>query len=131
MPIVAAHLAGWQRDGDLAFVAEQDGCGVVLCGRRFSPDEQPTFDVEEQTPERQGTTFSMGSRHGLGMSFAGRCPPRCDVSVPKPGPETQPFVEGVHAGICSTALHQHVVAVSRPRMCQCGLNHSLAVPPAS
>jgi GNAT superfamily N-acetyltransferase len=47
VPIVAAHLAGWQRDGDLAFVAEQDGCGVVLCGRRFSPDEQPTFDVEE------------------------------------------------------------------------------------
>ena len=31
--------------------------------------------------------------------------PHSDVSDAKPGRETQPFVEGVHAGIRSTALH--------------------------
>src|SRR5689334_8972389 len=49
------------------------------------------------------------------------------VGDPKPGFETQPFIECVHAGIGSTALHQHVVAVRRPRMSQCGSNHSLAM----
>jgi hypothetical protein len=46
--------------------------------------------------------------HGFGRkrSFSGRCGPHCDVSDPEPGPETLPFVEGVHAGICSTALHR-------------------------
>ena len=33
----------------------------------------------------------------------------------------------MHTGVCSTALHQNVVAVSRPRMCQRGLNHGFAV----
>ena len=55
----------------------------------------------------------------------------CDISDAKPGHETQPFVEGVHAGIRSTALHQHVVAVSRPGMPQCGLHHGLAMTSAA
>jgi len=75
-----------------------------------------------------GTTFSIGrSARGGKRSFAGRCGPHCDVSDPKARAETQPFVEGVHAGICSTALHQHVVAVGRPCMFQCGPYDGLAV----
>ena len=64
-------------------------------------------------------------------SFPGLRWSNCDVSDPKPWPETQPFVEGMHAEICSTALHQHVVAVSCPCMSQCGQHHSRAMTAAS
>ena len=64
-------------------------------------------------------------------SFAGRCRPHRDVSDPKPGLETQPFIEGVAAGICSAALHQDVVAVSSPRMSECSQHHRLAMTLAS
>jgi len=37
----------------------------------------------------------------------------------------------MHAGICSTALHQHVVAVSRPRVSQCREDHRPAMTSAS
>jgi hypothetical protein len=70
----------------------------------------------------------------LGAGWArlfGRCPPHRDVCDPKARPETQPFVEGVHAGICSTALHQDMVAVSPPCMFQGSPNHSLAVTSAA
>jgi hypothetical protein len=64
-------------------------------------------------------------------SFAGWHPPGCDISDPSPGPETQPFIEGVHTGISSAALHQHVVAVSRPCMFECSHDHGLAMASAS
>lgn len=52
VPVVAAHLAGWQRDGDFGFIAEQDGiCVGAVWARQFSLDEQPAFYVDERTPE--------------------------------------------------------------------------------
>jgi hypothetical protein len=80
-----------------------------------------------QAAERRGRALS-GER---GTAAAERCRPHCDVSDPKPGPETQPFVEGVHAGVRPPALQQHVVAVARPCVFQCGQYHGLAVTSAS
>jgi ribosomal protein S18 acetylase RimI-like enzyme len=52
VPIVAAHLAGWQRNGDFGFIAELNGVPVgAVWARQFSPDEQPAFYVDERTPE--------------------------------------------------------------------------------
>jgi ribosomal protein S18 acetylase RimI-like enzyme len=52
VPIVAAHLAGWQRNGDFGFIAELDGVPVgAVWARQFSPGEQPAFYVDERTPE--------------------------------------------------------------------------------
>jgi hypothetical protein len=107
--------------------------GVAWCcvGADFRPMNSPRSMSRSKPRSAKARRFRWAVGTGLGMSFAGRCPPRCDVSDPKPGPETQPFVEGVHAGICSTALHQHVVAVSRPCMFQCSQYHGLAMTSAS
>jgi GNAT superfamily N-acetyltransferase len=52
VPIVAAHLAGWQRPTDFGIIAEQGGVVVgAAWARQFSCDEQPIFYVDEQTPE--------------------------------------------------------------------------------
>jgi hypothetical protein len=65
------------------------------------------------------------ARNGrLEHSFAGSCRSRCYVCGPNPRPESQSFIEPMHTGVCSTALHKHVVAVFRPRVGQRGSNYS-------
>lgn len=52
IPVVAAHLAGWQRRGDFGFVAERAGVPVgAAWARQFTPAEQPSFYVDDRTPE--------------------------------------------------------------------------------
>ena len=52
VPFVAAHLAGWQRSEDFGFIAERDAEAIgAAWARQFSPDEQPAFYVDGQTPE--------------------------------------------------------------------------------
>jgi hypothetical protein len=52
VPMVAAHLAGWQSNGDFGFAARRDGVPLgAAWARQFSPDEQPAFYVDERTPE--------------------------------------------------------------------------------
>ncbi len=63
----------------------------------------------------------------MATSSDGCCRSRCYVGDPKSGFETLPFVRCMHAGICSTTLHQHVVAISRPCVFQRRLNHRSAV----
>jgi GNAT superfamily N-acetyltransferase len=52
IPVVAVHLAGWRRPGDFGFIAERDG---VVAGaawaRQFRRDEQPSFFIDDRTPE--------------------------------------------------------------------------------
>jgi ribosomal protein S18 acetylase RimI-like enzyme len=52
VPFVAAHLEGWQRSADFGFIAERDAEAIgAAWARQFSPDEQPAFYVDGQTPE--------------------------------------------------------------------------------
>ncbi len=52
VPFVAAHLAEWRRPQDFGFVAERHGAAIgAAWARQFSPAEQPTFYVDERTPE--------------------------------------------------------------------------------
>src|SRR5262249_62150733 len=62
---------------------------------------------------------------------AGCCRSGWEVGDPKPGSEPEPLVECVHAGVGSTALHQPVVAVSRPGMFECSPYYGLAMTSAS
>jgi ribosomal protein S18 acetylase RimI-like enzyme len=51
-PLVAAHLEGWQRTDDFGFVAEQDGLAIgAAWARQFSTSDEPTFHVDDGTPE--------------------------------------------------------------------------------
>jgi GNAT superfamily N-acetyltransferase len=52
VPMVAAHVAGWQRQGDFGVVAERAGAAIgAAWARQFTPSEQPVFYVDERTPE--------------------------------------------------------------------------------
>src|SRR6516164_10988834 len=52
VPVVAAHLFGWQRLQDFGFIAERNGAAIGAAWvRQFSSDEQPAFYVDERTPE--------------------------------------------------------------------------------
>lgn len=60
VPVVAAHLIGWQRHGDFGVIAERDGLAVgAAWARQFTPAEQPVFYVDDDTPE-----VSIGVREG-------------------------------------------------------------------
>jgi hypothetical protein len=51
VPIVAAHLTGWQRPGDFGEVAESGGSPVgAAWARQFTFKEQPAFYVDANTP---------------------------------------------------------------------------------
>lgn len=52
VPLVAAHLHGWQRTGDFGVVAEQNGraCGAAWA-RQFTPQEEPAFFAGNRVPE--------------------------------------------------------------------------------
>jgi ribosomal protein S18 acetylase RimI-like enzyme len=52
VPFVAAHLAGWRRPEDFGFIAEREGGAIgAAWARQFSPDEEPAFYVDADTPE--------------------------------------------------------------------------------
>src|SRR5437867_2160554 len=52
VPLVAAHLAGWQRSEDFGCIAELDAEPIgAAWARQFSLDEQPAFYADDRTPE--------------------------------------------------------------------------------
>src|ERR1700687_3103525 len=62
VPVVAAHLVGWQQPGDFGFIAERDGVAIgAAWARQFSPDEGPAFYVDERTPDSH---WCHGARSG-------------------------------------------------------------------
>lgn len=50
-----------------------------------------------------------------------------DVGNPQPGHEAQSFVEGMHPRVHSPTLHEHMMAVARPCVGECGLNDGTTV----
>jgi GNAT superfamily N-acetyltransferase len=59
-PVVATHLEGWLRPNDFGFVAERDGRAIGgAWARQFSPSDEPTFYVDDRTPE-----ISIGIQEG-------------------------------------------------------------------
>ena len=50
-----------------------------------------------------------------------------DVRSPQPRLEAQTLVESMHARIGAPGLHQDVMAIERPAMCESGRYYSLAV----
>ncbi|MBO1907994.1 GNAT family N-acetyltransferase [Microvirga sp. 3-52] len=68
VPLVAAHLHGWQRPGDFGFIAEGDGTAIgAVWARQFSPEEQPTFYVDERTPEVSIGVLERARGQGVGL----------------------------------------------------------------
>lgn len=52
IPVVAVHLADWQRPVDFGVIAEQNGIAIgAAWARQFSTDEEPVFYVDNRTPE--------------------------------------------------------------------------------
>jgi GNAT superfamily N-acetyltransferase len=61
IPLVAAHVEGWQRHGDFGVIAERDGIPIgAAWARQFTVSENPFFYVDDRTPE-----VSIGVRQGL------------------------------------------------------------------
>src|SRR5262249_32091976 len=70
VPIVAAHLTGWQREGDFGFIAERDGIIVgAAWARQFSPEEQPAFCFGECTPEISIAVEEHARGQGIGQEL--------------------------------------------------------------
>jgi GNAT superfamily N-acetyltransferase len=68
VPLVAAHLTGWQRPGDFGFIAEQDGAAVgAAWARQFSPEEKPAFYVDGRTPVISIGVLERARGHGVGL----------------------------------------------------------------
>ncbi len=52
VPVVAAHLHGWQRPGDFGVLAERNGVPVgAAWARQFLPAENPTYYAGPNVPE--------------------------------------------------------------------------------
>lgn len=70
VPIVADHLAGWQRSGDFGFIAEQGSTALgAAWARQFSPLEQPAFYLDDQTPEMSIAVKAQARGRGLGQKL--------------------------------------------------------------
>jgi GNAT superfamily N-acetyltransferase len=68
VPLVAAHLLGWQRLGDFGFIAESGGRAIgAAWARQFSPEEQPTFYVDARTPEVSIGVLDSARGQGVGQ----------------------------------------------------------------
>ena len=50
-----------------------------------------------------------------------------DITHAKPRRESDPFVEGMNAKVCTSALHQNVVTIRLPCMLKRGTYHSSAI----
>ena len=70
VPIVAAHLSDWPRPGDFGVVAEIDGVAVgAAWARQFMTEEQPTFFVDDRTPEVTVGVLDGVRGQGIGMAI--------------------------------------------------------------
>jgi GNAT superfamily N-acetyltransferase len=70
VPVVASHLAGWQRPSDFGLVAEGDA-GVVgaAWARQFAPEEEPSFYLDDRTPEVTIAVEAKARRRGIGETL--------------------------------------------------------------
>jgi ribosomal protein S18 acetylase RimI-like enzyme len=69
-PLVAAHLAGWRRSCDFGYIAENSGLAVgATWARQFALDEEPTFYVDDDTPEISIGVSETMRRKGVGETL--------------------------------------------------------------
>jgi GNAT superfamily N-acetyltransferase len=69
-PVVAAHLAGWRRSCDFGCIAESNGLALgATWARQFAPDEEPTFYIDDRTPEISLAVREAMCGKGLGQSL--------------------------------------------------------------
>jgi ribosomal protein S18 acetylase RimI-like enzyme len=67
LPVVALHLAGWQRPSDFGFLAESGGVAVgAAWARQFAPAEEPAFYVDGHTPEVSIAVREAARGRGIG-----------------------------------------------------------------
>ncbi len=67
IPVVALHLAKWQRECDFGVIAERAGTVVgAAWARQFSKDENPVFYIDERTPEVSIGVADDSRGHGIG-----------------------------------------------------------------
>jgi GNAT superfamily N-acetyltransferase len=70
IPVVALHLAGWQRSCDFGVIAEQNGLPIGSAwARQFSKDEEPAFYLDDRTPEVSIGVAESQRGQGLGLSL--------------------------------------------------------------
>ena len=68
VPVVAAHLLGWQRLQDFGFIAERNGPAIGAAWvRQFSSDEEPALYIDEQTPEVSIAVREQARGQGVGQ----------------------------------------------------------------
>lgn len=68
VPVVAAHLLGWQRLQDFGFIAERNGAAIgAAWARQFSSDEEPALYIDEQTPEVSIAVREQARGQGVGQ----------------------------------------------------------------
>ena len=70
IPAVAVHLADWKRECDFGYIAEVDGRPVgAAWARQFALHEEPTFFVNDRTPEVSiGVSLTMRGK-GIGEAL--------------------------------------------------------------
>jgi ribosomal protein S18 acetylase RimI-like enzyme len=70
IPVVAAHLAGWQRASDFGFIAERGGLALgAAWARQFTRAEQPAFFLDELTPEVSIGVAASARGQGIGTAL--------------------------------------------------------------
>jgi len=70
VPVVAAHLVGWQRLGDFGIIAERDGKPVgAAWARQFLRSEEPTFYAGSKIPEISIATIGDERGKGIGVTL--------------------------------------------------------------
>lgn len=73
VPVVAAHLVGWQRDGDFGVVAERSGMTLgAVWARQFAVSEGATFFAGPRTPEISIAVLAEERGSGIGTQLLQR-----------------------------------------------------------
>jgi ribosomal protein S18 acetylase RimI-like enzyme len=72
IPAVAVHLADWKRECDFGYVAEMNGRPAgAAWARQFAAHEEPTFFVDDRTPEVSIGVGSTMRGKGIGEALLG------------------------------------------------------------
>ena len=67
---MAAHLEGWQRNGDFGVIAQHNGSAIGAAWvRQFTVAESPAFYVDEQTPEVSIGVRQAARGQGVGQAL--------------------------------------------------------------
>ena len=70
VPVVAAHLAGWKRPGDLGVIAKRDGVSLgASWARQYTIDEQPVYFAGPRLPEISIGVLPGARGAGIGLAL--------------------------------------------------------------